>query len=159
MQILKYFVLCYFMVCNMISSVLFFIMGEHIMNFLGWKSGWIGVEWTVREGSRDLQDVNIQPFAPRCFGQQQKCPNAHADDESSFWKRNIDHLMAELEARVLQGNVQFSARKLIPSKVCILINFYTWCFSVFKGKIGVKHENWYHSSNEINWKEGIKKPK
>ena len=70
-------------------------------------------------------DVDIQPSAPRRFGRQQNRSNAPAEDVSSFWKRNmylliVDHLVAELDARLLQANPRFCAQKLILSTVCCL---------------------------------------
>ena len=69
--------------------------------------------------------VEIQPSQPRRALHQQQRPNAAAANPSDFWKRNmylpfIDHLVTELENRLLQGSDRFKAQFLLPSKVANL---------------------------------------
>ena len=65
--------------------------------------------------------VGVQPSMPRNRGAQQNRPNAPADDPSAFWKLNMylpfqDHLMTELDARLLKEEPRYSAQHLIPTK-------------------------------------------
>ena len=69
--------------------------------------------------------VDIQPSQPRRALHQQQRPNTAAANPSDFWKRNmylpfIDHLVTELENRLLQGSDRFKAQFLLPSKVANL---------------------------------------
>ncbi|WAR26177.1 LOW QUALITY PROTEIN: P52K-like protein [Mya arenaria] len=66
-------------------------------------------------------DVNVIPAAPRRYGRQQNRPNAPGNT-SEFWKRNmylpfVDHLLVELETRLMQGHGRFCAPKLLPLKI------------------------------------------
>ncbi|WAR26121.1 LOW QUALITY PROTEIN: P52K-like protein [Mya arenaria] len=66
-------------------------------------------------------DVNVIPAAPRRYGRQQNRPNAPGNT-SEFWKRNmylpfVDHLLVELEKRLMQGHGRFCAPKLLPLKI------------------------------------------
>ncbi|WAR26844.1 P52K-like protein, partial [Mya arenaria] len=65
-------------------------------------------------------DVGVIPAAPRRYGRQQNRPNAPGNT-SEFWKRNmylpfVDHLLVELETRLMQGHGRFCAQKLLPLK-------------------------------------------
>ncbi|WAQ95792.1 P52K-like protein [Mya arenaria] len=65
-------------------------------------------------------DVEVIPAAPRRYGRQLNRPNAPGNT-SEFWKRNmylpfVDHLLVELETRLMQGHGRFCAQKLLPLK-------------------------------------------
>ncbi|WAR23625.1 P52K-like protein [Mya arenaria] len=65
-------------------------------------------------------DVEVIPAAPRRYGRQQNRPNAPGNT-SEFWKRNmylpfVNHLLVELETRLMQGHGRFCAQKLLPLK-------------------------------------------
>ncbi|XP_053395859.1 uncharacterized protein LOC123566094 [Mercenaria mercenaria] len=75
-------------------------------------------------------DVGVQPSVPRMQGLQRNRPNAPAADPSIFWTRNmffpfVDHLIKELDDRLLKTNGRFKAQWLIPAQACcsILIEF------------------------------------
>ncbi|WAR08074.1 P52K-like protein, partial [Mya arenaria] len=63
-------------------------------------------------------DVDVIPA--RRYGRQQNRPNAPGNT-SEFWKRNmylpfVDHLLVELETRLMQDHGRSCAQKLLPSK-------------------------------------------
>ena len=71
------------------------------------------------------RDVGIEPSMPRQYGRQRNRPNAPAATPFQFWKTNmylpfVDHLLVELDARLLQGHGRFKAQYLLPTKVCII---------------------------------------
>lgn len=79
------------------------------------------------ERALDLAErVDVQPSMPR-GGRQQNRPNAPAQTVSEYWRINmylpfVDHLVAELGHRLLQGNERFLLQNLLPPKVRNLDN-------------------------------------
>ena len=67
-------------------------------------------------------DVGVDPSMPRYYGRHRHMPNAHADTPSQYWKANmylpfVDHLLSELDIRLLQGHARYKVQYLIPTKV------------------------------------------
>jgi hypothetical protein len=67
-------------------------------------------------------DVGVDPSMPRHYGRHRNIPNAPADTPSQYWRTNmylpfVDHLLAELDMRLLQGHARYTAQYLIPIKV------------------------------------------
>lgn len=67
-------------------------------------------------------DVDVEPTMARNVGQQRNRANAPAQTVSQFWKVNmylpfVDHLLTELEDRLLQSSDRFKAQWLIPANV------------------------------------------
>ncbi|XP_052809538.1 zinc finger MYM-type protein 1-like [Mya arenaria] len=67
-------------------------------------------------------DVDVESSVPRRFGRQVHRPNAPAETPSQYWKTNmylpfVDHLLVDLDARLLKGNGRYKAQYLLPPKV------------------------------------------
>ena len=65
--------------------------------------------------------IGVVPSMPRNRGAQQNRPNAPADNPSAYWKRNmylpfVDHLIAELDRRLLAAEPRYTAQHLLPKK-------------------------------------------
>ncbi|XP_071123584.1 52 kDa repressor of the inhibitor of the protein kinase-like [Mytilus edulis] len=66
--------------------------------------------------------VNTDPSMPRNRGAQRNRPNAPAQTPSEYWKLNmylpfVDHLIAELNTRLLTAEPRYVAQKLIPKNI------------------------------------------
>lgn len=73
------------------------------------------------------EGVGTEPSKPRGRSgiRQQHRPNAPAQSHSEFWKINmylpfVDHLLEELQTRLLQDGERFKAQYLIPVQACNL---------------------------------------
>lgn len=69
--------------------------------------------------------VESQPTMPRNRGSQRNRPNAPADNPSEYWRLNmylpfLDHLIGELNVRLLSPEPRFCAQNLIPTKAAQL---------------------------------------
>ncbi|XP_053398293.1 zinc finger MYM-type protein 1-like [Mercenaria mercenaria] len=67
-------------------------------------------------------DVGVEPSMARNVGRQQNRANAPAQTISAFWKVNmylpfLDHMLTELNDRLMQANDRFKVQWLIPSQV------------------------------------------
>lgn len=65
--------------------------------------------------------VDVEPTFPRT-GRQQNRPNAPAATAFDYWRVNMylpfaDHLLAELQQRLLQGNERYAIQYLLPDRV------------------------------------------
>ncbi|MES9885077.1 MAG: DUF4371 domain-containing protein [Sedimenticola sp.] len=63
--------------------------------------------------------VDVSPSRPRNPGRQQNRPNAPAEDPSTYWRVNmyfgfLDHLIQEMQTRLLDGRDRFEAEHLLP---------------------------------------------
>lgn len=66
--------------------------------------------------------VDIEPSKPRLAPAQQHRPNVATEDVSSYWRINlylpfVDHLMVEMDFRLLKAEPRYCAQHLLPSKV------------------------------------------
>lgn len=67
------------------------------------------------------QSIDVLPTFPRA-GRQANRPNAPAANASEYWRINmylpfVDHLLAELDSRLLQGNERYCIQHLLPSRI------------------------------------------
>lgn len=68
------------------------------------------------------QRYGIEPSISRRVGRQQHRPNVPADTPSDYWRRSLynivlDHIITEIEDRLLKAEPQFTAFKLLPLKL------------------------------------------
>ncbi len=76
---------------------------------------------TLYEQAVDMaRTQDIQPSLPRNRGRQQNRPNAPAQDPSTYWKINmyfvfLDHLVQEMQDRLLDAKDRFLVENLVPS--------------------------------------------
>ncbi|WAQ99848.1 hypothetical protein MAR_024221, partial [Mya arenaria] len=66
-------------------------------------------------------DAGVDPSMARNVGRQQNRANAPAHTISEYWKVNmyvqfLDHLIMELNDRLIRGNDRFKVQWLIPSR-------------------------------------------
>lgn len=69
--------------------------------------------------------IGVLPSMPRNRAGQQNRPNVPADNPSTYWKLNmylpfVDHLMAELDTRLLTAEPRYKAQYLLPKKAADL---------------------------------------
>ena len=69
--------------------------------------------------------IGVLPSMPRNRAGQQNRPNVPADNPSTYWKLNmylpfVDHLMAELDTRLLTAQPRYKAQYLLPKKAAEL---------------------------------------
>ncbi|KAH3812490.1 hypothetical protein DPMN_140924 [Dreissena polymorpha] len=75
------------------------------------------------------EEFCIDPSMPRHAGRHCKMPNAPAATPSQYWKTNMnlpfmDHLLQELDTRLLQGHARLNVQYLIPTKVCTCLRYF-----------------------------------
>ena len=66
--------------------------------------------------------VGVQPAAPRNPRRQQHRPNAPAQDPLAYWRINmylifVDHLVQEMQDRLVDGKERFLVERLIPKNI------------------------------------------
>ena len=73
------------------------------------------------EATAAAAEFDLVPSTPRLAGRQKHRPNVPADDPKQYWQRALyypllDHLIRELEDRLLSPEERFLAQYLIPHK-------------------------------------------
>ncbi|KAH3809008.1 hypothetical protein DPMN_137371 [Dreissena polymorpha] len=75
------------------------------------------------------EEFGIDPFMPGHAGRHSHMPNAPAATTSQLWKTNMylpfmDHLLQELDSRLLQGHARLNVQYLIPTKVRTCLKYF-----------------------------------
>lgn len=74
------------------------------------------------QATQMARSVGVEPTAPRGGRHQQHRPNVPAGDSSEYWRINmflpfVDHLLTELDERLLQGHNRYKIQYLLPVHV------------------------------------------
>jgi len=87
--------------------------------------------------------VDVGPSFPRLAQRQRHRPNVEATDTSTYWRQNmylpfVDHLLSELDLRLLNAQSRYSAQYLIPKKLIhITDEMVDTIFATYSGDLDV----------------------
>ena len=87
--------------------------------------------------------VDVGPSFRRVAQRQRHRPNVEATDASTYWRQNmylpfVDHLLPELDLRLLNAQPSYSAQYLIPKKLIhITDELVDTIFATYSGDLDV----------------------